>query len=335
MKACGAAPPGWRRGHLHAAVGAVLETHRAAQPAGQLAVALAFGGARADRAPAHQVADELRAEQVQEFGAHRQDPAPAHRAAARRANSRPFVDGEAAIQVRVVDVALPAHRGAGLLEVHAHHHQQVAVASASALGLEPACVVPSPVSWSWMEHGPTTTTSRSSRPCSTREMSDAAATPPGTWHRCRHRLPFLQQGGCDQRANGTDAQVVDAGGVVGGQDGWWGVWVFMRVAAVVFLVTLMAGFQAVENCRAMSRSGCHSPACAPDSSRRRERRPKQVETHPLKTSNLICKAGQHETCLLSRLAPVGHDRRPRCWPRPHLPVRPSHATPSLPATRSG
>ena len=44
--------------HSHDTVGAVLEAHRAAQPGGQLAVALAFRGARADRAPGDKIADE-------------------------------------------------------------------------------------------------------------------------------------------------------------------------------------------------------------------------------------------------------------------------------------
>ena len=53
MKACGARA-GHQRvgGHLHAAVGAVLEPDRAAQARRQLAVARALGRARADRAPA-------------------------------------------------------------------------------------------------------------------------------------------------------------------------------------------------------------------------------------------------------------------------------------------
>ncbi|MFM8611045.1 MAG: 3-deoxy-7-phosphoheptulonate synthase, partial [Burkholderiaceae bacterium] len=45
---------------LDVAVGAVLEADRRRQARGQLAVHLAFGGARADRAPADQVADVLR-----------------------------------------------------------------------------------------------------------------------------------------------------------------------------------------------------------------------------------------------------------------------------------
>ena len=35
-----------------------------------------------------------------------------------------FVDGEAAVEMRVVDVALPADRRARLLEVEAHQHEQ-------------------------------------------------------------------------------------------------------------------------------------------------------------------------------------------------------------------
>ena len=68
---------------LDAAVGAVLEADRAAQARGELAVALALGGARADRAPGDQVGDELRAQQVEELGAGRQ----AQRASARAAGA--------------------------------------------------------------------------------------------------------------------------------------------------------------------------------------------------------------------------------------------------------
>ena len=110
-------------GHLHAAVGAVLEADRAAQARRELAVALALGGARADRPPGDQVADVLRAQQVEEFGARRQaQRADLQQQFARAAQA--FVDAEAAVQPRVVDVALPADRGARLLEVDAHHDDQ-------------------------------------------------------------------------------------------------------------------------------------------------------------------------------------------------------------------
>jgi hypothetical protein len=78
-------------------------------------------------------------------------------------DAQALVDAEAFVQVRVVDQALPADRGARLLEVHAHHDfQRVGVLlarSPSACGRSPA------PPGSWMEHGPMTTSSRSSLPC--------------------------------------------------------------------------------------------------------------------------------------------------------------------------
>ncbi|MPM90374.1 hypothetical protein SDC9_137495 [bioreactor metagenome] len=111
-------------GHFHATVSAVLEAHGARQAAGQLAVALAFRGARADGAPAHQIADELWRQQIQKLGAHRQ--AQFQNLQQQGAGHlQAVVDGEAAVHARVVDVALPAHGGARFFEVHAHHHQQI------------------------------------------------------------------------------------------------------------------------------------------------------------------------------------------------------------------
>ena len=69
-------------------------------------------------------ADELRRQQVQEFRAHGQAQLQhVEQQAARQL--QPFVDGKAAIAVRVVDIALPAHRGARLFKVHAHDDQQI------------------------------------------------------------------------------------------------------------------------------------------------------------------------------------------------------------------
>src|SRR5262245_13648010 len=69
----------WMRGSLHGvdrdlhvAVGAVLETDRAGDARGELAVHLAFGRACADRAPRHEVCDVLRRDDVEEFTARRQ-----------------------------------------------------------------------------------------------------------------------------------------------------------------------------------------------------------------------------------------------------------------------
>jgi hypothetical protein len=109
---------------LHAAVGAVLEADRAAQARCELTMALALGGARADGAPRDQVRDVLRAQQVEEFGRRRQaERVDVEQQLSRRA--QPFVDAEAAVQTRIVDVALPADRRARLLEVHAHRDQQI------------------------------------------------------------------------------------------------------------------------------------------------------------------------------------------------------------------
>ena len=102
-------------------------------------MALAFGGACADGAPADEFADELGREQVEEFGGdghaelqHVQQQPAGHFQA--------LIDGVAVVHVRVVDVALPADGGAGLLEVDAHQDEQV-VGEGVGLRLELAGVV--------------------------------------------------------------------------------------------------------------------------------------------------------------------------------------------------
>ena len=106
-------------GDFHIAVRAILEADRTGQSRRQLAVHLRLRGARADGAPADQVGDVLRADDVEEFGAGRQaqliDIAQQF---ARHAQA--VIDAEAIVHVRVVDQALPADRGARLLEVDAH-----------------------------------------------------------------------------------------------------------------------------------------------------------------------------------------------------------------------
>ena len=116
-----------------------LKPTGARQARGQLAVHLALGGARADRAPADQVADVLRADHVEELAARRHAQAvDLHQQLARDAQA--LVDAVALVEVRVVDQALPADRGARLLEVHAHHDlQRVGVLLAQRL--QPARVV--------------------------------------------------------------------------------------------------------------------------------------------------------------------------------------------------
>ncbi len=200
-------------GHLDAAVRAVLEAHGAGQAAGQLAVALAFRGARADGAPADQVADELRRQQVQEFRAHGQAQGQ-HVQQQGAGHFQAFVDGEAAVQVRVVDVALPAHGGAGLLEVDAHDHEQLA-GQGVGLGLELARIVHGLVV---IVDGAGSDDDDEPVVPALQHVRDGGAA---GFHQLLRGLgrgqPFLQQGRGDQGAHGLDAQVVDAGGVVRAQ----------------------------------------------------------------------------------------------------------------------
>ena len=168
-------------------------------------------GARADGAPAHQVADELWRQQVQELGAHRQAQVQhVQQQPARHAQA--FVDGEAAVQVRVVDVALPAHRGARLFEVHPHHQQQlgrVFVGQRFQVPRVVQCLVVV-VDGAGADDGQQPVVG------AVQHAGDGAAA---GFHQAfrggRRGLVFLQQGGGDQRAHGVDAGVVDARGVVG------------------------------------------------------------------------------------------------------------------------
>src|SRR5256885_3725150 len=109
---------------LHGAVGAVLEADRHREARGELAVHLALRGARADRAPRHEVRDELRRDRIEELAARRKAQlGEVEQEAARQ--PQPLVDREGAVEDRVVDEALPAHGGARLLEVDAHDDAEV------------------------------------------------------------------------------------------------------------------------------------------------------------------------------------------------------------------
>ncbi len=99
---------------------------------------LALGGARADRAPGHQVREVLRRDDVEELAACRQSHA-VHVEQQLAGDVQALADVEAAVEVRIVDEALPSHRGARLLEVHAHHDLKP-VGKAAAFGHQPAGV---------------------------------------------------------------------------------------------------------------------------------------------------------------------------------------------------
>ena len=111
-------------GDLHVAGGAVLEADRAGDAGDQLAMNLALGGARADGSPTDQAGDVLRRDHVEEFGS----GGHAHlgqveQQMARQAQA--VVDLVGLIEMGIVDEALPADGGAGLLEVDAHDDAQV------------------------------------------------------------------------------------------------------------------------------------------------------------------------------------------------------------------
>ena len=111
-------------GYLHVAVGAVFETNRAGEAGGELAVDLAFGGARANRPPTNEVGDVLRDNHVEVFDRNRhaffggieQQFAP---------ETQAVVDGKSAVEVGVVEQAFPADGSARFFKVNAHDDAQL------------------------------------------------------------------------------------------------------------------------------------------------------------------------------------------------------------------
>src|SRR5690606_12299267 len=102
------------------AVGAVLESDRRRGAGREFAVHLALGRARADRAPGDEVGQVLRRRRVEQLAARgHAEPRDVDQQRARDAQA--LVDAAALVEVGVVDQALPADRGARLLEVDAHH----------------------------------------------------------------------------------------------------------------------------------------------------------------------------------------------------------------------
>ena len=111
-------------GDFQVAVGAVFEADGAGQATGQLAVHLAFGGARADGAPGNQVGVILGGDHVEKFGGGgHADVVEGEQKLARLAQAE--VDVEGAVQMGVVDQAFPADGGARFFKIHAHHDQQL------------------------------------------------------------------------------------------------------------------------------------------------------------------------------------------------------------------
>ena len=110
--------------HLHVSVGAVLEADWHREARGQLAVDLAFDGARADCTPADELRVILAEGRVEKLGCDGHPPAGEIDHQLPR-EGQPPVDLEAAVEVGIVDQPLPADGCPRLLEIDPHHDEQV------------------------------------------------------------------------------------------------------------------------------------------------------------------------------------------------------------------
>ncbi|WTW15052.1 hypothetical protein OHU89_04725 [Streptomyces sp. NBC_00019] len=126
--------------HRHIPVRRVLEPDGHRQTRGELTVHLALRRARADGTPCHRVGDVLRAGRLQELTPHRQSRVE-HVEQDLTGHAQPQLHVMGAVQVRVVDQALPTDGRTRLLEAHAHHHAQV-VTERGDRCRQSVCVVP-------------------------------------------------------------------------------------------------------------------------------------------------------------------------------------------------
>lgn len=111
-------------GHTQTAIGTVLEAHRERQTRGKLSVQLRLGGTGANGTEGDEVGKELRRDGVKHFAGNRH--ALAGQVAEELArDAQTLVDLVALVEVGVVDQALPADSGTGLLEVGAHNDAEV------------------------------------------------------------------------------------------------------------------------------------------------------------------------------------------------------------------
>src|SRR5215471_14095789 len=111
-------------GDTQVAIGAVLESDRTRQAGCEFAMDLAFGRARADGAPAHEVRDVLRRDHVEVLDAGRHSHF-VQLDEKLSACSKTLIDLEAAVKAWIVDQSFPSDGCPRLLEVHAHHHEQI------------------------------------------------------------------------------------------------------------------------------------------------------------------------------------------------------------------
>ena len=107
-------------GHIQAAIGAILEAHRAGQTGRHFPVGLAFGGTGANRVPGDQILNVLGGGWVQCFGGGRQAQL-GHVQQQFAGDMQTILHLEGIIHVGVVDQPLPASCSTWLLEIDPQH----------------------------------------------------------------------------------------------------------------------------------------------------------------------------------------------------------------------
>src|SRR5262249_52821196 len=96
-------------GDFDVAIRAVFETHRTRQTRSELAMHLAFGGARPDGAPRNEIADILRRDGVEELTSNRHSRI-VQIAQQLASNSETVVNAVTAVEFRVINQTLPTDR---------------------------------------------------------------------------------------------------------------------------------------------------------------------------------------------------------------------------------
>ena len=190
--------------HIQAAVGAVLEAHRAGQAGGHFPVGLGFGGTRADRRPGDQILYVLRGGRVERLGGRRQAQL-GHVEQQLAGNVQAVLHFEGVVHVGVVDQTLPAHRGTRLFEIHAQHQKQGVVHLGGQL-LEPLGVFHGRFR---VMDGAGADHHEQARILAVEDVADLLATLEyGFRRRFAERQLFLQGPGGDQHLLGFDVEIV-------------------------------------------------------------------------------------------------------------------------------
>ncbi len=110
--------------HLNGAIGTVFETYRAGEPGRQFAMHLRFGGACANCPPAHQIGNVLRGDHIKN-PPRRWQAAVVNLQQQLAGDAQAVIDLETVIHMRIVYQPFPAHGGARLFKIDAHHDLQL------------------------------------------------------------------------------------------------------------------------------------------------------------------------------------------------------------------